>query len=111
MAATGALARALKDEEPYVRVKSAGALYKIDRRVDVVVPILVRGLKDECLARRRGAAEALKEMGPDAKAAVTALAEAVMEDDHLTVDAARPSAPSGLTPSPRPPPCSYTPNR
>jgi HEAT repeat protein len=80
-AATGALEHALGDEDSYVRVKSAEALYKIDRRVDVVVPILVRGLKDENSTRRRGAAEALTGMGPDAKAAVNALTEALADDD------------------------------
>jgi hypothetical protein len=44
-------------------------------------------------------------MGPDAKAAVTALTEALM-DDVLMFDASQALAPSGLTPSLRFPLCS-----
>jgi HEAT repeat protein len=82
--ATAALARALEDEDSYVRVKAAQALYRIDRRqVNVVIPILIQGLKDENSSRRRGAAKAIKARGPDAKPAVNALTEALGDDELM----------------------------
>jgi HEAT repeat protein len=62
-------------------------LFKPWWQVDVVVPTLIRGLKDEDSGMRQGTAQALKEMGSDAKMAVNALTEA-LADDHVRFFAA-----------------------
>jgi HEAT repeat protein len=53
----------------------------------LAVPVIIKGFKDRNSTRRRGAANALQRIGPDARAAVPALIEA-LQDGDLMFDAA-----------------------
>jgi len=66
------LAELLHDEEEDIRlrVRAAGALWRLDRQTNAVLPVLLAALKDTSLhgvGAKRFAAETLGEMGPAAK--------------------------------------------
>ena len=68
-----ALITLLKTATGYDRLNAAEALWRIDQDVDIVVPALAESLKDSFLPIRRDAANALGEIGPRARGAVSAL--------------------------------------
>jgi HEAT repeat protein len=65
----------LKDSDPATRLSAAIALYAIDSKTadNEAVPALIAGLKDTNAEIRLAASEALKQIGPAAKAAVPVL--------------------------------------
>lgn len=71
------------DHDPAVRVHAAVAIWKIDRRDRIAVPVLVRSLRepDECL--RWVAADCLGDIGADAVDAAPAL-QAALKDTYRT---------------------------
>jgi HEAT repeat protein len=97
------LTNILKGSDPQLRIQAALALWKIDRRTKQAVPVLVDALKSPLLPPRTSAAipgrfgafnttsvpicqqaaEALGQMGPDARAAVPVLT-AYLKDDQLS---------------------------
>jgi HEAT repeat protein len=69
------LERLLQNQDILVRVRAAGAIWKLDQRASVL-PVLLEGLQDESIHRgsvKKYAAEALGDMGPAAKEAVPLL--------------------------------------
>ena len=85
-AAAPALTKALKDHE-LVAIHAHYALAKITSKPQEHVPSLIEALKGkaEDWTVRSNAAEALGEIGPDAKAAVPALTEALGDDPPVLV--------------------------
>jgi HEAT repeat protein len=79
-AALPALAQTLQDADGIVRVQAAFAQARIDLNDQLGVPALVGALADKDARVRRAAAAALRDMGPDAKAAVAALIERLTKD-------------------------------
>jgi HEAT repeat protein len=75
---------ALRDPDAAIRLEAAVALYKIDRRVDTILPLLVRVLREPDEARRWIAADCLRDIGPAAREAVPALLEG-LEGDFRSV--------------------------
>lgn len=71
------LQKALNDPDAGVRIEAAMALYKIDRRVDKILPFLVHALQDPDEVRRWVAADCLGEIGPAAREAIPHLREAL----------------------------------
>jgi len=75
------LEEALSDNDPYVRVCAAGALWKLDHgKRDQVIPILVAELNREGRLHNVIAVKTLGEMGPEAEAAVPALEKLLKAD-------------------------------
>jgi HEAT repeat protein len=72
---------ALHDPDPAVRLEAAVALYRIDRRADIILPLFIRVLREPDEARRWIAADCLRGMGPAAREAVPALLEGL--DGHF----------------------------
>jgi HEAT repeat protein len=68
---------ALWDEDPAVRVAAAVALWKIDRKVPLVVHALAQALADDNELICWIAADCLGQMGPEASEAVPALRQAL----------------------------------
>jgi HEAT repeat protein len=79
----------LTSSEPIVRVASAYALVHLvpgDAKIaQATVPVLVQGLQNPIVAARRGAAEALGQVGKPARAASEAALRAAAEDPDPTV--------------------------
>jgi HEAT repeat protein len=76
LSAVGALLqKALNDPDGGVRLEAAVALYKIDRRVEKILPVLIKALRDPDEVRRWIAADSLGEIGPAARDAIPALRE------------------------------------
>jgi HEAT repeat protein len=71
------LQAALNDADPVVRLQAAVALFRIDGRVQVVLPLLVRALSDPSDAVCWYAADCLRQIGPPAKEAAAAVREAL----------------------------------
>jgi HEAT repeat protein len=71
------LQTALRDPDRGVRLQAAMALYKIDRREQMIIPLLINALKDPNEAHRWFAVDCLGAIGPPAKQAVPALLEAI----------------------------------
>lgn len=69
--------RALHDPNPRVRVESAVAIWRIDRRVHRVVPQLIEALKEHDEVIRWIAADCLGDVGTDAHEAIPALQAAL----------------------------------
>lgn len=67
------LQKALRDPDGGVRLEAAMALYKIDRREEKILPLLIKALQDPDEARRWIAADCLGEIGPPAREAIPAL--------------------------------------
>jgi HEAT repeat protein len=70
----------LGDADSAVRLEAAIALYRIDRRTENILPLLVRVLREPDEARRWLAADCLRSMGPLAREAVPALLEGLEGD-------------------------------
>ncbi|MBX7103346.1 MAG: HEAT repeat domain-containing protein [Gemmataceae bacterium] len=72
----------VKDSDPEVRHAAAVALFLLDGKnaSAVVVPILAADMKDNAAAVRQSAANALRQLGPEAKAAVPALLASLKSD-------------------------------
>src|SRR5262249_42946488 len=81
-AAAPKLAKFLKEDTPAVRVKAASALCRIDRKDQAAFAALVEAL--ERTEYRLAAVQGLEALGPDARAAVPALAKALKGPDPLT---------------------------
>jgi HEAT repeat protein len=76
---------ALEDADPGVRSEAAQALGHVHKRLDAVLPALLKNLKDPDASVRLGTADALGLLGPDAKSAVPALLEVWRSDPDRTV--------------------------
>jgi HEAT repeat protein len=75
--AAPALRKALRDEDALVRIEAAAALARVEGRPEVVLPVLIARLRGDNDDRAQcRAAEALGEMGEQARDAVPALTEA-----------------------------------
>lgn len=72
----------LRNPDPAIREKFLMALKTITSHPKETVPLLAEGLKDSSTRIRRLTALALKEMGPLAKPATTALKAALKHDDY-----------------------------
>ena len=84
--AAGALLQtALNDADPVVRLQSAVAMYRIDGRAQVVLPLLVRALSDPSDAVCWYAADCLRQIGPAAKEAAGAVREALDHQDQVAL--------------------------
>ncbi len=79
------LAKAIGDVVPFRRMKAAKALAA---RGDAALPTVLRALKHKRWQTRRGATDALAEMGPAAKKAIPALIETLKDDDTWVRDGA-----------------------
>lgn len=78
----------LKDENPWVRVRAAEALWKIDKTSPfILVPVLVQALKEKNADLRATVPEVIGLLGPKAKSAVPALVDA-LKDKESKVQAA-----------------------
>jgi HEAT repeat protein len=77
-----ALTEALKDEDRSVRVSAALALWWLDRQGKLAVSVLLDVLQDtkNVPGVRRDAVWALELIGPEAKAAVPSLMDAIKDD-------------------------------
>jgi len=73
------------DVEPAVRVGSAMALWKIDRRVPLVLYVLTEALGDANELICWVAADGLGQIGPQAREAVPALHQALRRDFRLAI--------------------------
>jgi len=71
--AVAALGKALHDPEILVRLGAAGALWMLERQVELVVGILMEGLQHSDAWTRRWSIDVLGRMGPEARQAVPAL--------------------------------------
>ena len=82
-AALPALKEMLKDEDQFYRMRAAYAVARIDPGNEIAFPLLVTSLED----RRHGSSAAmmLKQMGPEAKAAVPALIGALDAIDNFHI--------------------------
>lgn len=92
----------LKHQNVRVRVRAAGAIWKLDGRTNDVLPILLMALQDESINRgaaRRFAAEALGNMGPAAKDAVPLL-QAMLKVQQSGLPQAASEALNKITKSP-----------
>ncbi len=67
------------DADPIVRVHAAAALWRIERRPVHSLPTLVASLKNADPRPRDVAVQTLKDMGPDARAAVPILADLIKD--------------------------------
>jgi HEAT repeat protein len=88
------LEKLLDHQNVYVRVRAAGAIWKLDERTNAVLPVLLAALQDESIHRasgRRFAAEALGEMGTAAKEAVPLL-QAMLNDRQSALSEAAAAA-------------------
>jgi HEAT repeat protein len=74
------LQKALRDPDGGVRLEAAMALYKIDRREEKILPMLIKALQDPDEVRRWIAADCLGEIGPAARDALPALRELLQQD-------------------------------
>jgi HEAT repeat protein len=96
---TKALVEALKDKDARVRVHAVQALWRIDRQVPVVVPLLRDAVKDRVALVRLTAVETLGELGPEAKAGPLLL-DALKDKDpavrEAAVEALRRTGPEGV---------------
>ena len=92
----------LRHDDIRVRVRAAGAIWKLASRTNEVLPVLLAALQDESIHRggaRRFAAEALGDMGPAAEAAVPLL-QAMLNDRQSGLPQAASQALSKITQSP-----------
>src|SRR5579871_130778 len=78
-----ALARAIHDENPTVRVSAAIALWHVDRPSKEALSVLIASCKEHNREARYYAFHWLEEIGPDAKEAVPALIEELNDTDEL----------------------------
>lgn len=78
-----ALTKALKDEEPVVRLAVAEALVALGAEAEAVIPTLTKSLKSGRSAEQQAAAVILGTLGPEAAPAVLALQEALVDADAL----------------------------
>jgi HEAT repeat protein len=97
----------LWDEDPAVRVEAAMALWKIDRKLPLVLDVLVKALEDTNELICWIAAERLGQLGSAAREAVPALRQALQRDFKVSlikkavllaverIDAQAPSATEG----------------
>jgi HEAT repeat protein len=67
------LNRALGDADGGVRLEAAMSLFKIDGRVEKILPVLIKALQEADEVRRWIAADCLGEIGPPAREAIPAL--------------------------------------
>jgi hypothetical protein len=74
------LQKALRDPDGGVRLEAAMALYRIDRRPEKILPMLIKALQDPDEVRRWIAADCLGAIGPEAREAVHALREAIAKE-------------------------------
>ncbi|NQT16942.1 MAG: HEAT repeat domain-containing protein, partial [Planctomycetes bacterium] len=85
-----ALAGALEADNMWVRLYAVRALGKAKDQTELVLPLLVRALKDSHWGVRQDAAQRLGKFGPAASQTLPALFEAFTdEDSRVTHDAAR----------------------
>jgi HEAT repeat protein len=75
----------LRDPDPAVRVESALALWKIDRKGAPVVAVLVQALADPNELICWMAADGLGQMGPEAQEAAPALRQALRRDFKIAL--------------------------
>ena len=68
-------------DDPYVRVHSALAMWKIERTADDVVPILDAALSDENTGVRSFAAAILSQLGTEGRPAIPSLKQALQDED------------------------------
>jgi HEAT repeat protein len=75
-AAVSRITALLQDPDELVCVNAAEALWKVDRRAQAAIPVLIQGLKNQqSWPIRSDASYILGQIGPEAKAAVPALIE------------------------------------
>lgn len=79
------LQTALHDADPVVRLQAAVALYRIDGRVKVVLPLLVRALQDSSDAVCWYAADCLRQIGSPANEAASAVREALKGPERVAL--------------------------
>jgi HEAT repeat protein len=75
----------LWDEEPAVRVEAAMALWKIDRKLPLVLHVLVKSLEDANEMICWIAAERLGQLGSAAREAIPALRQALQRDFRVSL--------------------------
>jgi hypothetical protein len=75
----------LWDEDHAVRVEAAVALWKIDRKGPLVIPVLSKALTDDNELICWMAADALGQIGPEAREAVPELQRALQRDFRLSL--------------------------
>jgi HEAT repeat protein len=75
----------LWDEDHAVRVEAAVALWKIDRKGPLVIPALTKALADDNELICWMAADALGQIGPEAREAVPALRRALQRDFRISL--------------------------
>jgi HEAT repeat protein len=102
--AAAALAEALRDKDPDVRLAAAKGLWNVTKEADAVVPALVGLLGGQGAGEARRSflqtvLEALRRIGPGAKAAVPALT-ALAKDKNRHVQEAALSALREIAPAP-----------
>lgn len=78
-----ALRKALKDDDPRVRVQAARAVWILDKMPNEVVPVLRELWNGGSLKVRFQCARVLEEIGPDAKEAAPALRESLKDQNEL----------------------------
>jgi HEAT repeat protein len=76
---------ALWDEDPAVRVEAAVSLWKIERKGPLVIPVLSEALAAENELICWMAADALGQIGPEAREAVPALRRALQRDFKVSL--------------------------
>jgi len=76
---------ALHDTDAVVRLQAAVALFRIDGRVNVVLPLLVRALSDTSDAVCWYAADCLRQIGQAAKDAAPAVRESLQRQDRVAL--------------------------
>src|SRR5438105_528559 len=76
------LKKTLADDNEYLRLTAAGALWNIARK-RAAIPVLVEALKSEDANTRSAAAHQLSSVGADAREAVPALATALADAEFL----------------------------
>jgi HEAT repeat protein len=76
---------ALWDEDPAVRVEAAVSLWKIERNGPLVIPVLIEALAADNELICWMAADALGQIGPEAREAVPALRRALQRDFKVSL--------------------------
>src|SRR5262249_21270570 len=84
-AAAPPLKTALKDQDKFVQLYAARALWIIEHELPTVMPVLRPLLNDPEAGLRRDAADALADIGPRAKDAIADLKERLRKDDDMLV--------------------------
>lgn len=79
--AGAALATAVEDSNPLVRMRAASALISLDHERGRAVGPFLEGLADENSLVRRSAAECLAVVGPEGRKAIPALTDALSDED------------------------------